>query len=158
MPERYKNTEKQGWRAKLFPWRQEGVRLHPREFLWWLQSAGLELTVQRRSSGSTIVACHLEPPSHCDNSLLGNPRASSQFLVTPPLVQLSTELPPGHLRASLGSPVSTALHRREDHGVCKVLQHTVVDAETLSSQQPTLPPRTGRKKPSPGSTLLPGKS
>lgn len=121
--------------GKTLPLQTGGCRLHPREFLWWLQPARLELTVQRRSSGSTITACHLEPPSHCDNSLLGNPHASPQFLITPPLVLLSTELPPGPLRASLGSPVPTTLHLREDHGM--LLQGPATHCCGQGDTQPT---------------------
>lgn len=111
-----------------------GCRLHPREFLWWLQPARLELTVQRRSSGSTITARHLEPPSHCDNSLLGNPRALSQPFLLHHLwctlarsCQLVTS---GHLWDLLSQP--PYILEKTTGSFCKVLQHTAVDRETLS--------------------------
>lgn len=146
--------------GKTLPLETGGCRLHPREFLWWLQPARLELTVQRRSSGSTIAARHLEPPSHCDNSLLGNPRALSQPLSLRHLwcsLAWSCHLVPSkHLWDVLSQP--PCILEKTTRCFCKVLQHAAVDRETLSTQQPTLPTKTGRKKPSPGSTSLSGKS
>lgn len=145
--------------GKTLPLEMGGCRLHPREFLWWLQPARLELTVQRCSSGSTITARHLEPPSHCDNSLLGNPRALSQPLSLHQLWCSSApschRVPSKHLWDLTSQPL--CILGKTMRRICKVLRHTAVDRETLSTQQPDLPPRTGRKKTSPGLTL-PGKS
>lgn len=104
--------------GKTLPPETGGCSLHPREFLWCLQPARLELTVQRCSSGSTISARHLEPPSHCDNSLLGNPRALSQPFSFHHL-WCSSALSCHHVpsQPSLRSPIPTTLHLREDHEV-----------------------------------------